>query len=218
MNMAVSVMVTAFALSIISSASAATLVNGSLTGPLDINLVPPGWSVLGGSPDTNDVDNNVGGGAAFVVPPTSPSPDGGTWVGLGQSPTLAEIFGQTITDFVVGQEYTLSWFAANFGAVSGPGYDEPNAFYASLDGNVVGSGSVISLGPDWVAQSISFTATSMSHLVAFGLADETNFSYLSIDGISLSPSAQNPIPVPAAAPLMLAGFAGLTLRYRRRSV
>ena len=205
----------ALALLVLSgAASAATLVNGSLTGTVGTGSVPAGWTVYTGSPDTNDVTNNVGGGTPFGVAPAGPSADGGTWVGLGNSSgTFAETFGQTIADFVVGATYSLSWYAGNFGAVTGPGYLGDNSIYAALDGMIVGSGASLSLGDGWYEQSITFTATSASHILSFGLTD-AEYSYLSIDGIRLT-EATPAVPLPASGLLLVAGIGGLGLARRR---
>lgn len=195
-----------------SLAGAVSLVNGSLTGPIANNGVPPGWSILGGSPDTMDENNNVGVGTPFGIPPIGPSPDGGTWVGFAREGLgFVESFGQTISDFTVGQSYTLSWYAGNFGAQTGPGYVAPNAIEVLLSGAVVGSGALLPLGRIWYAEQISFVATAMSHQLAFRLRDNPA-AYLSIDGISLQPSR---VPLPAPILLLGAALGGLALVRRR---
>ena len=92
------------------------VVNGSLNGSIANMDVPTGWTVLGGTPDTMDQTSNVGvsGWLSFGVAPTA-SPDGGTWVGLGINGSYIEQFGQSLNGLTVGQTYTVSWQAANFG-------------------------------------------------------------------------------------------------------
>ncbi len=87
------------------------LTNGSLTGPIANASLPSGWDIFIGSPDTMDQNNNVGVTdlLSFIVAPGSPSPDGGTWVGFGRDPGsgFIEQFGQTLSGFTPGVEYSL---------------------------------------------------------------------------------------------------------------
>lgn len=176
------------------------ITNGSLTGQIALGTVPDGWTILSGSPDTNDENNNVGGaGCTFGTNPSGPSPDGGTWVGYARSEgDFTEIFGQTVTGLTIGQEYELSWYAGNFGGGS-CGYNGDNAIVVSLDGSVEGAGGSLSQDSAWVSQSITFTATSVTHDIAFGLAEAVS-AYLSIDGISLMASDPSPSPPPQPVP------------------
>ncbi len=200
------------------SAGAATLENGSLTGPIANGAVPSGWTILAGNPDTMDENNNVGTtGVPFFSTPSGPSPDGGTWVGLGQDASIPfeERFGQTVTDFVVGQSYSLSWYGGNFGgdlrSLGSTCFCETNAIFASLDGTVIGMGADLVSGPEWTQQSLTFTATSTTHMLGFGLTG-AGPSYVSIDGIALNVAA---IPLPAGLALLLTGVAGFGVMRRR---
>lgn len=208
--------VVAFACAVgIASADAATITNGSLTGPIANAGVPPGWTILRQSPDTNDVNFNVGGGTPFAVTPSA-SPDGGTWVGMAGGPefvveseTFNESFGTTILDLVPGTLYTLSWYGANFGALTGPGYTGSGAIQALIDGTAIGSGALLPLAEGWSLQSVDFTAPGTTAALAFQLDPATlTRSYLSIDGISISAAAA-PIPLPAPLLLLLSGLVAL---------
>lgn len=108
-------------------AGSATLVNGSLTGPVANTLVPTGWTVTNETPDTADLTAAAGvPGTDYATTPVS-STDGGTWVGIGADTNgFTESFSQTITDFSIGQSYDLVWEVANFG-FSLPVYDGANA-------------------------------------------------------------------------------------------
>ena len=175
------------------SQAAPVISNGSLTGPVGNGTLPLGWTAYAGSPDTNDVNNNVGGPTLFAVNPSGPSPDGGTWVGIGiGTGGFFEEFGQVISGFD-GSSYTLSWFAGNFGAVTGPGYNAPNLINVLLNGTVIGSGYPLPLDANWWSQSLTFAAPSGSNRISFRLADGTVNSYMSIDGISFA-AAQVPEP------------------------
>ena len=192
------------------TAQAATITNGSLTGPIANYGVPSGWVIVAGSPDTMDENHNVGTtGVPFQSAPSGPSPDGGTWVGIGRADSFIETFGQTVTGFSVGTQYVLSWYQGNFGAiVSPPHYVLDNAIQVLIDGSPTGAGSVIPSGPDWSTDSIVFTATSVSHQIDFTLLNPDP-AYISIDGIALS-------VVPEPATLSLLALGGLALISRRR--
>jgi hypothetical protein len=186
----------AIAVPVTGVAIAGLIVNGSLTGPVVNGGVPPSWTLLTGSPDTNDINNNVGGGTPFGINPSGPSPDGGTWVGMGRNGEgFIETFGQTMTGLTIGATYYISWYAGNFGALTGPNYIQPNAIEALIDSNSIGAGSTLNLGSNWFLQSLSFTASAVNQDLAFRLLSSTaGPSYLSIDGISVTPTTSTPEP------------------------
>lgn len=199
-------------LALSGTASANLITNGSLTGRIANGGVPSGWTLLAGSPDTMDKNHNVGvTSTPFGVIPSGPSPDGGTWVGFASSGSFYESFGQTVTGLSVGTSYDIFWYAGNFGANEGGGYLGSNAIGVSIDGLAIGAGALLSLGSDWFAQSLSFTATSTSADLSFRLLNTTG-SYLSIDGISLEASGGNSVPEPATLMLLSLGLLGLGLQ------
>ncbi len=205
-----------------STAHAASIVvNGSLTGSTANMGTPDGWSILEGTPDTLDGGNNVGvtGATDFGVAPTA-SPDGGTWVGLGINGSYVERFGQILSGLSVGQTYTVSWFAGNFGlnrpdAASPVQYLGSNAIDVMLDGVSIGHGSTLGLSSNWLSESLVFTATSASQQLSFRLADTTK-AYLSIDGIAVVAGGTTPaVPEPGTWALLGLGLIGLALAKRR---
>ena len=198
------------------TAQAATLVNGSLDGPLANSNVPTGWIALVGTPDTNNQSTAINSAYSYGVIPQD-STDGGTWVGFGNYTQFGnyERFGQTISDFVIGQDYTLSWEAVNTSIAGLPAFDNTNGIAVLLDTTLIGTGGLLDMSSDWTAQDITFTATSTSHLLSFAMSENVT-AYLQIDGVSLSEVA--PVPVPAGLPLLLSGLGGLAfLRRHARS-
>lgn len=194
------------------SVAQAGVVNGSLTGPISNGGVPPGWSVLTGSPDTMDANNNVGvsGLLDFGAAPSA-TPDGGTWVGIGAGVGFIETFGQTVGGLTAGTTYTIAWYAGNFGYSPGTfGYINPNAINALVNGVSVGTGATLSLGSNWFLETATFTAISSSANLEFQLATDAR-SYMSIDGISVTA-----VPEPETYVLMLGGLAVLGTAFRRR--
>lgn len=193
------------------------VVNGSLNGSIANMDVPTGWTVLAGTPDTMDPTSNVGvsGWLSFGVAPTV-SPDGGTWVGLGINGSYIESFGQSLNGLTVGQTYTVSWQAANFGINNqANSYLGSNAIGVMLDGASIGQGSTLSLSSNWSTQSLTFVATSASQLLSFSLAS-TEKAYLGIDGISVTAGGVAPaVPEPSTWALMAIGLVGMAAMRRR---
>jgi hypothetical protein len=219
------------------SASAQSIDNGSLTGPIANAGVPPGWVTLLQSPDTNDPNNPAGindpGVITWTVAPSGFSPDGGTWVGFAAiTPEFRERFGQTVTGLTIGEEYELSWYAGNFGAIQGgeggETFTEANAVEVFLDNVSIGDGGSLPVAADWISQSLTFVATAASHEISFGPLNMVD-SYLQIDGISLTLSSAPPPPTPATSKpiptlaewslitlILMLGFMGMVAARRAR--
>lgn len=196
-------------------AQAQTFSNGSLTGPLRNDGVPPGWLPKVGQPDTMDASANMGviGLQAFAAPPSA-SPDGGTWVGLMGGGDLPEAFATGLSGLVVGHSYRVSWYVANFGYTGGGGFTGSNAIQVRFNNGFVGTGAALATGPSWVEQSAVFVTGFPANELSFLLTNNGR-SYLSIDGIRVTE-----VPEPGSGPLLAAGVALLaasTLRRRRVS-
>ena len=161
-------------------------------------------------------NSNVGvvGLGSFGATP-SPSPDGGTWVGLADDGNgFIEVFGQTVLGFDIGATYDVSWYQANFGFTGGNVYLNPDAIGLSIDGGLVGLSSVSPLAGGWTLETVQCMATATSHDLSFGLGSMAGRSYMSMDGISLAEAS--PVPIPAAAWLFGSGLIGLAGLKRRQ--
>ena len=188
------------------------ITNGSLTAAVVNDGVPAGWTIISGSPDVSDVNDNVGTSPATTFAATpSASPDGGTWVGLGFNNVqgLGESFGQAVSGLAVGQTYTLTWYDANFG-YNGNGiqYLGSNAIGVTLNGQQIGQGSTLNLAAGWHLETLTFVATATSEALAFDLTG-TQQSYVSIDGINLYAGSTAAVPEPEAAQMFSLGLVGL---------
>jgi hypothetical protein len=191
--------------------SEAQVTNGSLTGPIANGGVPPGWTILQETPDTMDQNNNVGvvGGSGFAAVP-NPTPNGGTWVGMGRDVVFTEVFGQTLSGLTPGQQYNISWYAGNFGYAPS-GYINPNAIAARINGAIVGTGATLPVSSNWFSQSVVFTANSAIPSLSFELAAAAK-SYMSIDGIAVTP-----VPEPVTGTLLMAATCAFGASRRRRA-
>jgi hypothetical protein len=197
----------------VASANAIPIViNGSLEGPINNGGVPSGWNLILQSPDTIDQTSNLGflGNLTFQATP-SPSPDGGTWVGMAATDTVVESFGQLVNGFSIGLNYDIAWYHANFGHAFG--LHEANGIQVLIDGNVIGNGGLLSLGEGWFNEMLSFTATATSHQIEFRSL-VTQLSYQSIDGIRISESNVNNASAPLVSSLFILSI--LFLMYSRQ--
>ncbi len=198
------------ALTVSAGAANAGLINGSLTGSVGSSSVPTGWSINSISPDTTSSASQPFG---FNVNPGD-SPDGGTWVGLARNTSVFESFGQTVTDFTIGNTYNLSWYGVNTGCCAG-GFNAAAEILFDLDGSTMFTGATHSQDGVWYQDSYSFTATSTSHRLDFRLTTGAN-AYLGIDGISLSQTDAS-VPTPATLALFGLGLAGLGWSRRKKA-
>ncbi len=198
-------------------AANAGLINGSLTGGTGAGTVPEGWTLNLVSPDTTSAASQPFG---FNVNPGD-SPDGGTWVGLARNTTVFESFGQTITDFIVGTTYNLSWYVTNTGCCGN--FNAAAEILFDLDGINVFTGATHTSDGVWYMDAFSFVATSTSHILDFRLTTGAQ-AYMGIDGISLSAAGVDPdpdpepngVPEPGTLALLGLGLAGMGMARRKK--
>jgi hypothetical protein len=206
------------ALLIVSAAHAAqpVVVNGSLSGSIENNAVPSGWTIFEGTPDLMDAHDNIGMANVlrFGATPDA-SPDGGTWVGLGADTNYTERFGQMLNNLTIGQAYTVSWYAGNFGYASAANsYLGQNAISVLIDGVSIGAGAKLAVASNWYQQSLNFVANASSQQLSFKLATPEK-AYVSIDGIAIQ-TAPVPVPEPGTYALMALGLGAIGMVVRRR--
>jgi hypothetical protein len=188
----------------------AGLINGSLTDTTGEGIVPTGWTINSITPDTT---SSAVQPFAFNVNPGD-SPDGGTWVGLARSSAVFESFGQTVTDFIIGATYDLSWYGVNTGCCNGS-FSAAAEILFNLDNVTLFTGVTHSQDGIWRQDSFSFVATSTSHRLDFLLAIGSE-AYMGIDGISLSRS-NTTVPEPTILALFGLGIAGLGWTRRKKN-
>lgn len=117
-----------------------------------------------------------------------------------------------INGLVVGKTYNLSWYDAAVttgGVVAG----EQFVWNANIGGVSANSNIMGPIYNGWTANSMLFTATSTSELLAFtatGLT--TGPTNLAIDGISIT----QVVPEPASGMLVMSAAALSILKRRRR--
>jgi len=204
------------ALLIVSAAHAAqpVVVNGSLSGSIENNAVPSGWTIFEGTPDLMDAHDNIGMANVlrFGATPDA-SPDGGTWVGLGADTNYTERFGQMLNNLTIGQAYTVSWYAGNFGYASAANsYLGQNAISVLIDGVSIGAGAKLAVASNWYQQSLNFVANASSQQLSFKLATPEK-AYVSIEGIAIQTA---PVPEPGTYALMALGLGAIGMVVRRR--
>lgn len=173
--------------------------NGSFTNATGNSFTPAGWANTPGNVPGPAVDpfpsvDVLGVGftsytGASVVAAT-PSPDGGTWVGLSSIWNMEnEAIQQVVTGLVIGQTYQASLWVANFG---GPGFQDAGTITIYANNVGVVTSPVLNLVANvWTQITGTFVATATNMTIqidAYHSTDPaTGSGYYSVDGLVIIP-------------------------------
>ncbi len=174
------------------------ITNGDMEiGDGGLKSVPNGWEVISGTPDHCDSGPNTCSPLSYKIP--QPSPQGGKWVRFFHGNVLQglnnEVFGQTLTSpLVVGQSYTLSFYAAYSRAnqnatattasiVAGLSKGKPSGVGPFLQDTLL-----LQLEDQWTCHSYTFTATDNYDFISFGKLEIELNNACYIDQVQLEKS------------------------------
>lgn len=179
---------------IAGASPAQTVVNGSATGPVGnsqlVNL--PGWIACSqpsnNSPDVCDMSMPSWNGGTTVTP--SPSPDGGSWIGLanGVNPVEQECATGQMTGLVAGNGYQLRFYGACFGTGVGMYANGEPADVTVFIGATEEVVTIPMAAQEWNLYTVCFTATAEE--MEFTLQTFTGDGYASLDGFTVAPSGE----------------------------
>lgn len=181
------------------NAQSQNLINGDFTNFSGNSVTPAGWTNVEGinpgpfgsfvSVDVLDMTFTSFFGSSTVA--ASPSPCGGSWVGLSSIPNLEnEAIEQSVSGFVIGQTYEVTFNAANFG---GTPFDDPGVVTVYVNGIAVAVSPTLNLVANvWTTVTATFVATATTMPVQVDVFHNTgNFGsggYYSIDCLTIIPS------------------------------
>ncbi len=190
-----------------------TVTNGSFTNATGNSVTPAGWINangqnpgvgIGGFPTVDVLDITFSSYSGASTVPAIFSPNGGTWTGLSDIPgSENEAIEQTVTGFVVGQSYTITYYAANFGSQS---FDDEGTINAYLDGALIATSANLPVASVWIPVSANFVATSVNSILQIDVT-RSNIavgpgSYLSADGVAITTNVPVPCNVGSLAPIL----------------
>lgn len=174
---------------------------------------------FGGTQTTVGATSRYGGTREKLYPSANQlSPNGGNFVALDGDSTIRGGISQNVQNFIVGQQYVLSfyWAGAQLISASGATTDSLNVQVGndlSTTTNVVANASTGFV--PWMLQTYQFTATSASELLTFLSVGTPNGAppIALLDGVSIKQA----VPEPATFGVVTAGLALVGfVRLRRR--
>jgi len=205
--------------------------NGSFTNATGNSVTPAAWTnTLGYDPSTSfgvwpsvdvlDIAFSSYSGTSTV--PCIPSPDGGSWVGLSDLPMYSEneAIQQNVSGFVVGQTYTISYYAANFG---GSPFDDEGYVRIYFNGVQIASSPLLPLlANTWVPVSATFVPTTTSGVLQIDASSTSlpsgNGSYFSADGLTITLSTPAPCNAGNTAPTLSQATACISGTYNLTTI
>lgn len=202
-------------------------VNPGFDGTPGANNVPPGWTGVQGTPDTQDINHSGGFPVEFnpwVVPPITSS---GEFAGLYSPGAISadpnESIGQLVSGFDVGSTYSVFWDEGNFGHRRLGATRNEGWIGVSVDSVAIGTGGLLAIGEKWFHESLTFVASATSHFIeftaiAFLKGDRGGPFYASLEDVGLTciSRAEDCVPVPLPSTLFLSALALFGLRIGRR--
>lgn len=196
------------ALSFVNVASAATFTilyeDDFDANPVGLNATPSGWNVTGGTVD-------------IIGDRPSPFfnfyPNNGNYIDMdGTSLDAGRMTTTQVFDFLAGVTYRLYFTLGQNGTAT----ETLNFGFDFLADSITGSGGI---APTMVDRFFDFTlASNQSSALFFEGVGGDNQGYIVDNVILKSLDDVSPIPLPATAPLVLLGLAGLTALRRRKSI
>lgn len=187
--------------------------NGSFTNFTGNSVTPASWintlgydpsTSFGVSPSVDVLDISFSSYSGISTVPCVPSPNGGSWVGLSDLPMFNEneAIQQTVSGFVIGQTYTISYYAANFG---GAPFDDEGYVRIYFNGVQIASSPLLPLlANTWVPVSTTFIPPATSGVLQIDASTTSlpsgNGSYFSVDGLSITLSSPAPCNAGNTAP------------------
>ena len=174
---------------------AQSFTNGGFAGPENYGTVAPSWTLSGGSPDLVTIPSGLSTPLTYTAPGAGVSSEGGTFQLIYENTTgsYTEKLKQTVTGFIIGNTYVLTYEEANFGpCYSTSCYTSTGEFIVNISGLApVTSGNILNVDDPWKNACIVFTATSTTHTIEWEancLSGVGSGSWLSLDNVQLSTS------------------------------
>jgi hypothetical protein len=164
---------------------------------------------------TNVCGSADGGGQAFYVYPGA-SPDGGNYVAIDADTTYSTPLTQTVTGFVIGQKYNVTFYQA---AAQQTGFTGAyNVQWQVSLGGTTQNSTVMALPSHgdvgWGSQLLTFTASAASMVLSFAPTDNAPSGgppFALLDGVNITA-----VPEPGAFLLMGTGMVAIPLALRAR--